>query len=201
MKRPIDKVIAEIFDKITDSEIKLTKEVHGQLLNDIADSLKGIIDYPDIDAFTEGESSLQALATTDLRTGNKISISINGITYIYELVSYIESFTSGSGSGLDPDLDDIISPYKIMPDDYDIDSNARVWQLANCKYYTFTDDDIVDGSYVLDHNIGVKYLNVQLIDSKDSLITGDTIIVFNSNNQLTIKPGDTKGPYKLILSI
>jgi hypothetical protein len=158
----------------------------------------GAIYFHEIDAFITGGSSIKSIATLTLAANEMIFVMIGGKIHHYVLVAGTTSKD--------------ISPYVIIPTDYNADTNAKYWLKANCAYVEITNTDVKTGAYEFDHNLGVLYSQPLVISNNDytvpivleAALSGETncAVLYNSITKTTIKfAGTITGTWKILLMV
>jgi len=172
------------------------EELRDLLISAFA-NIKGPIYYDEVDDFITGDNDIKSIATTAMSAGDIIAVNIDNAIHHYILVA----------ATMDAD----ISPYIIKPDDYNADTNAKYWLRANCKYFTFDNDDLNEGhSIVLKHDIGIQFVSATVFNNSNEIVppcvaaflsekANVNVVMTDAVNITLTFAGSIFGTYKLLL--
>lgn len=161
-------------------------------------NLLGSIYYSEITSFLGETNSITSIATVTVGAKTMIMVKIGGRKHDYIL-------TAGTAPTE-------LSPYIIIPADYNADTNAKYWVKSNCFFKTIDDKDLTLNAYVLKHDLGFMYPNVIVFDATNQIITQVVIGNLSGEDNCTIQAKDVNnvsvtfaghitGIYKILVTI
>lgn len=187
----------------------ITATILRTFLLDLLESILGFVYLADVTGYTGGaDTDLDSIDTADVDLGTIVAMGKGKGTFMYELVDgtgYVtdtESSGSGSGSSSVVHTYSTLTPYVVLPLDYDPDTNNKVWKRTDIIYASFTDADL-DGRHALTitHNTGVQYGSLTLFNGDNDAKTASSVSASNAltaNTYEVIFTGAISGTWKYV---
>ena len=183
-----------------------------EIMTDMVDSLEEVIRLSTVTSLT----GLAAVETSAMSKGSLVCLKVSGITLSYELCSTKDDEdlpweSSDSGSDGDPFIA-ALSPYIILPDDFDFVANPKYWRMMNTKFYQIKNTDL-DGSHkmAIAHDLPADFIVAKMFDNSGNHMsesgsaapgTGQVKLTITKPGELGIEfSGAITGTYHLLIKV